>query len=171
MPLSKVVLLEQEDAMAIEPNEEVTLIGWGNAIASRAEKNAAGVVVGIHGRLNLDGNVKTTKKKLTWVASRDRASHVPLTLVELGYLITTPKLENDLTEEQFDGVLNRKSWMETQALGEVTMRGVVRGQTIQLTRRGFYICDRDLSSGSSLVLIYIPDGRVGPASTLSRQVQ
>ena len=58
----------------------------------------------------MEGDFKKTKKKLTWVASgsTDAPDFVPVNIVELDYLITTPKLEDG----EFEGVLNDHTWFE-----------------------------------------------------------
>ena len=64
-----VVVIDGEDANLVEINEEVTLMDWGNAIVRKVQKDAAtGKVVAIEGELNLQGDFKKTKKKLTWLA-------------------------------------------------------------------------------------------------------
>jgi hypothetical protein len=47
---------------------QVTLMNWGNCIIRKVEKVASGEVSALEGELHLEGNVKETKKKLTWVA-------------------------------------------------------------------------------------------------------
>jgi len=41
---------------------------WGNAFVDKIIKGDNGKVTALEGRLNLAGNVKDTKKKLTWLA-------------------------------------------------------------------------------------------------------
>jgi len=66
---SSTVVIDGEDANLVEINEEVTLMDWGNAIVRKVQKDAAtGKVVAIEGELNLQGDFKKTKKKLTWLA-------------------------------------------------------------------------------------------------------
>jgi glutamyl-tRNA synthetase len=84
------ILLDQADASAVTVGEEVTLMDWGNAIVKKVEKDENGKVVGLSGVLNLAGSVKTTKKKLTWLAESPEL--VPLSLVDLDHLITKKKV-------------------------------------------------------------------------------
>lgn len=42
------------------------------------------------------------------------------------------------------------------------MRSLKKGEVLQLERKGYYIVDQALDSGSSLVLFNIPDGRSKP---------
>ena len=49
------------DVADLQHGEEVTLMNWGNAIAQRTGGNSVWL------KLNLDGDYKTTKKKLFWI--------------------------------------------------------------------------------------------------------
>ena len=64
---------------------------WGNAIIDKIEKNAQGQVTSLEGHLNLAGSVKTTKKKLTWLA--DIPDLVSITIIQYGHLLTKKKVE------------------------------------------------------------------------------
>lgn len=55
-------------------------------------KDAAGQVTGVTAELNLAGDFKKTKLKLTWLA--DVPDLVPLTLTEFDYLITKKKVSS-----------------------------------------------------------------------------
>ncbi|KAJ0453706.1 putative glutamate--tRNA ligase [Helianthus annuus] len=72
--------------MAISVDEEITLMDWGNAVIKVVNKGADGNVTGLIGVLHLEGSVKTTKLKLTWLPEIDEL--VSTTLVEFGYLVT-----------------------------------------------------------------------------------
>ena len=61
--------------------------------------------------------------------------------------------------------------------GDPSLRGLVKGDTIQLQRRGFFICDepfrpRSVHSGleSPCVLVFIPDGHTKPMPTSGNKV-
>ena len=47
--IASTIYLEHDDALLIEPNEEVTLMAWGNAIIESVEKRGD-VVVSMKGR-------------------------------------------------------------------------------------------------------------------------
>lgn len=88
---TRVVWLEQADAAAIKEGEEVTLMDWGNAFVRRIHTDSeTGLVSGLEGELHLEGSVKTTKLKLTWLPNIGEL--VPLSLVDLDHLITKPKV-------------------------------------------------------------------------------
>ena len=65
--------------------------GLENAI-DRIFKDSAGQnVVSIQAHLNLDGSVKSTRLKLTWLPDIDNL--MPLSLFDFDYLITKKKVE------------------------------------------------------------------------------
>jgi len=166
---SNQLLLEQDDAKTIEPGQEVTLMGWGNAMVETVAKDESGNVTQLTGRLNLQGDVKATSSKLTWIAaSAPQHKQVECTLVEVDHLITVPKLEE---AQELKNVVNTNSWLETKAMGESALRTITKGQIIQLNRRGFFICDCAYKSAQDpLVLIYVPDGNLKATSILSTRV-
>ena len=87
---TKRIWLDYADAMLIAVDEEVTLMDWGNAIIKGIEKDQDGKVTQLTGVLHLEGSVKTTKLKLTWLPETDEL--VNLSLVEFDYLITKKKV-------------------------------------------------------------------------------
>jgi len=82
--------LEKEDAASIEQGEEVTLMDWGNAIIDEIQKDSSGNVTVLKGRLHLEGSVKSTKKKLTWLPVVDDL--VKVSIVHYFPLITKKSL-------------------------------------------------------------------------------
>jgi len=162
---SSPIWVELNDALLIADGEEVTLHNWGNAIVEKVIRDPKGEIQRLEGRTNLSGNVKTTSKKLTWLSQAD--SLVPVTLVEFDYLITVPKLEET---DELEKVLNEHTRFETQAIGESPLRQLKKAEIIQLTRRGFFICDVPYSLGSAIVLFFIPDGKEKGMSILSSDV-
>lgn len=87
---TKRIWLDHADAVSLSAGEEVTLMDWGNAIVKEIEKDQDGNITGLSGALHLEGSVKTTKLKLTWLPEIDEL--VCLTLVEFDYLITKKKV-------------------------------------------------------------------------------
>jgi len=154
-------LLEQADVNDVKVGEEVTLVNVGNVII--ADKSLSGSYVGsMKVDLNLHGSVKGTRCKFSWIgvdAQNDEFTPIAVVLVELSYLISVPKLEEDMI---FENVVREhgETWKETLAYGEPALRHVRRGQTVQLIRKGFYRCDREyVSNDEPLVLFAIPDGK------------
>ena len=151
------ILLEQEDAQLLCSGHEVTLMGWGNAIINSVDKSEDGTVVAVNATLNLDGDFRKTKLKLTWLA--DTQDVAPVRLEHYGYLITKKKLEEDDTFEEF---VNKNSVRTYDVIGDLNMKELKKGDIIQLERKGYYIVDvpYDASKPSeSIVLFDIPDGR------------
>ncbi|KAF9593617.1 hypothetical protein IFM89_024301 [Coptis chinensis] len=149
------IWLDYADASAISVGEEITLMDWGNAVINEIGKDNDGTVTQLTGVLNLEGSVKTTKWKLTWLPETDEL--VKLLLVDFDYLITKKKLEEG---EDFLDVLNPNTKKETHALGDSNMRNLQRGEILQLERKGYFICDVPyFRSSKPIVLLSIPDGR------------
>ncbi|EXC31017.1 putative glutamate--tRNA ligase [Morus notabilis] len=149
------IWLDQADAEVLTVDEEVTLMDWGNAIIKGIERDQDGKVTQLTGVLHLEGSVKTTKWKLTWLPKINEL--VNLTLMEFDYLITKKKLEEG---EDFLDVLNRCTKKETAAIGDANMRNLKRGEILQLERKGYFRCDVPyLRPSKPIVLFAIPDGR------------
>uniref|UniRef100_A0A0D3EM85 glutamate--tRNA ligase n=1 Tax=Oryza barthii TaxID=65489 RepID=A0A0D3EM85_9ORYZ len=148
------IWLESADASVISIGEEVTLMDWGNAIIKEI-KTENGIITELLGELHLEGSVKMTKLKLTWLP--DIEDLVSLSLVEFDYLIKKKKLEED---EDFLDNLNPCTRQEFSALGDANMRNLKQGEIIQLERKGYYRCDAPfIRSSKPIVLFAIPDGR------------
>ena len=75
------MFLEEQDVLLLSEGEEVTLLDWGNAFVKTIEKDAAGKPTKVTMTLNLGGDVKTTKQKLSWLADTEvlipASSHTP----------------------------------------------------------------------------------------------
>lgn len=156
---SKEIYIDQEDAAAIEEGEQVTLLHWGNAYVDKITKSN-GRVTKLTGRLNVEGNVKDTKKKIHWVPKLDQQV-TPAILREFDHLVTKPKMEDD---DDLPSLINPASVMDTQAIGDPLLKTLPKGCKIQLERRGYYIVDRPAfqpgrSKVEPMVLVKIPDGK------------
>ncbi|KAJ4954577.1 hypothetical protein NE237_011360 [Protea cynaroides] len=152
---TKRIWIDHADAVCVSQGEEITLMDWGNAIVKEIVKDQDGNVTELIGVLHLEGSVKTTKLKLTWLPVIDEL--VNLSLLEFDYLITKKKLEEG---EDFVDVLNPCTKKVTAALGDSNMRNLKRGDIIQLERKGYFRCDVPLFRPSKpIVLLAIPDGR------------
>lgn len=60
--------MDATDAAVVKEGEEVTLMGWGNAIIRTITRDSAGAPTAITAELHLEGDFKKTKLKLTWLA-------------------------------------------------------------------------------------------------------
>lgn len=85
-------MIEEEDAKTVEVGEKVTLMKWGNVTISKKNVGADGKIV-LEGAVDLEDKDMKKTKKLTWIAI-DKNTNVEVNLVELGHLITAPKIEN-----------------------------------------------------------------------------
>jgi len=160
------VWVEQEDAEAMESGEQVTLLHWGNAYVDKINKDPkTGKVTGLVGRLNLQGNVKDTKKKIHWVPKlEDQVT--PILLREFDHLVTKPKIEDD---DDIKNIINPCSVIDTLAIGDPTMKTLTKGSKLQLERRGYFIVDSAaFPQGNHMVLIKIPDGKAKDMSMKSK---
>lgn len=143
----KRVLIEGEDAASFEVGETVTFMDWGNmSITSRNDDGS------LHATFDAENQNFKGTKKVTWLA--DVADLVPLTVRKYSDILTKDRLEE---EDNFEDFINSNSEEVAQLSGDINLRQLNKGDTIQLERRGYYICD---SVGPPLELIEIPDGRV-----------
>eukprot|EP00434_Breviolum_minutum_P027522 symbB.v1.2.024337.t1/scaffold2296.1/size83103/2 len=119
-----------------------------------------GKVTKLTGRLNVEGNVKDTKKKIHWVPKLDQQV-TPVILREFDHLVTKPKMED---EDDITALINPASVVNTQAIGDPLLKTLPKGCKIQLERRGYYIVDRPAfqpgrQKSEPMVLVKIPDGK------------
>ena len=167
------LLLEHEDAVTLSQGEEVTLMQLGNAIVDSIQPATDSAAMRVTMRFHPGGDVKKTDKKLTWIDAHPLAANdtVRVRLVELDTLITAAKAEEDV---DFNRIVREQTWLETELRGEMALRGVRKGEHIQLNRRGYCICDEEADGGKggkgAMVLIVVPDGKTKNASVLGSKV-
>lgn len=152
------LFLEQADAAQLTPGIEFTLMDWGNAVVESVERADAQTVASVKLRLNLSGDFKTTKLKVTWL-SPDPAPLLPLALHDYDYLITKKKLEE---EDTLDDCLTPVTEFVTPAIGDSNMASLKVGDIIQIERKGFFIVDNapeKPTTAKPIKLIAIPDGK------------
>merc|ERR1712070_1327018 len=130
------VYLQADDAAALVAGEEVTLMSWGNAIVSEVRHEGEGKVVSIAAKLHLQGSVKSTKKKLTWLA--DTPHLVDVQLEDYDFILTKEKPQE---EDELKDILMSPTKFVHPAKGEPCLRQLQKGQIVQIERRGYYICD------------------------------
>lgn len=147
---SDVIFLDAEDVALLKEGEEVTLMDWGNVFVKNIRSSTGGLPTDADIVLNLDGDVKKTKFKLTWVPENENAPVV--TLAEYDHLLTKKKPDPD---EQLDGLIAPVTKFTQEGLAEVAVKSLKKGDFLQFERRGYYIVD----SENPLVLIAIPDGK------------
>lgn len=158
------VFIEGDDAVLIKSGEEVTLMGWGNCIIDSVDlENKT-----LKGTLNLKGDFKKTDKKITFLA--DTENLIDLTLVEFDTLTTKEKPEEG---DDITNIANLNSRFDTIALGDSNIKGLSKGDIIQLERRGYWKVDVPfIGANRPMVLFNIPDGHTKKQqSVLSTKVQ
>lgn len=158
---SKDVLLEQADAQSFAQDEEITLMNWGNAIVRKISHSinplsSSGfkTVTGLELELHLQGDVKKTSKKVTWL-SKDQEL-IPVELVEFDYLITKDKLETDDVLEQF---LNPDTKTVAKAVADCNVAELKVDDIIQFDRKGYFRIDKAFAHGEPVVAFQIPTGK------------
>ncbi|KAG5645078.1 hypothetical protein DXG03_007168 [Asterophora parasitica] len=152
---SSSILVEQEDAQSFEDNEEVTLMDWGNAIVRSKAIDATGQVTAIEVDLNLEGDFRKTKKKITWLSqSTDAYPLAPVTLIDYDYLITKKKLEEN---DNVDDFITPVTEFREDAVADANVADLKKGDVIQFERKGYYVYDGEVNGVKEFILI--PDGR------------
>lgn len=151
------VLLEQADAATLEAGEEITLMNWGNAIVRNVSHSMLGLsktVSGVELELHLQGDVKKTKKKITWLSVDQEL--VPVELVDFDYLITKDKLEEG---DQVEDFMNPNTEFREEAFADCNVAGLMENDVMQFDRKGYYRVDRPFMHGKPAVLFQIPTGK------------
>ncbi|KAF2742212.1 glutamyl-tRNA synthetase [Sporormia fimetaria CBS 119925] len=159
---SSEIFLEQEDAASFAQDEEITLMNWGNAIVRKishsinplAKPSGLKTVTGLELELHLQGDVKKTSKKVTWL-SKDQ-DLIPVQLHEFDYLITKDKLEDGDELEKF---LNPETKSVTKAIADCNVAELKEGDVIQFDRKGYFRIDKPYQHGQDVVAFLIPTGR------------
>jgi glutamyl-tRNA synthetase len=104
---------------------------------------------------NFAGDVRKTKKKLTWLA--DTPDLVDVELIDLDMMITKDKPEE---EDKVEDLITPNSYRAHKARGEAALRTLKKGETIQVERRGFYVCDEPyVRPADPIRFFFVPDGK------------
>ncbi|KAL8641045.1 MAG: hypothetical protein Q9228_002096 [Teloschistes exilis] len=154
------ILIDQADAQAFAEDEEITLMNWGNAIVRKITHSLnplhRSLVTSLELELHLQGDVKKTKQKITWLATAGQEL-IPVELVDFDFLITKDKLEE---EDNVDDFLTEKTEFRTEALADGNVAALGEGEIIQFERKGYFKCDRAFKHGEKAVFFCIPTGKV-----------
>ena len=141
---------------------------WGNAIVRSKTVDANGVVTAIEVDLNLEGDFRKTKKKITWLA-QPTTEHplIDVTLLDYDYLIKKKKLEEG---DELEDFVSPVTEFRSEAYADANVKELKKGDIIQFERKGYYIFDGTTGEGDALRLefICIPDGK--QASLASKHV-
>jgi len=161
---SKSIIIDQEDAQSFENDEEITLMNWGNAIVRKKTHSLnplnllkpAGekIITEIELELHLQGDVKKTAKKITWLSTDQEL--IPLTMYDFDYLMNKDKLEDT---DRFEDVLNEVTETKTEALADCNVANLKADDIVQFDRKGYFRIDRGLKHGEPVVAFQIPTGK------------
>ncbi|MCJ1398874.1 hypothetical protein MMC11_002075 [Xylographa trunciseda] len=155
------ILIEQEDAQSFAQDEEITLMNWGNAIVRKISHSinplSLSTVTGLELDLNLTGDVKTTSKKVTWLATEGQEL-IPVEMVDFDFLITKDKIEED---ENFEDFLTPQTEFRTTGWADCNVANLQMGDVIQFERKGYFRVDKAFQHGEPAVLFAIPTGKGG----------
>jgi len=162
---TKKILIEMDDAKLLKPDEKFTLYKWGNCKVKEIKE--------ANGKLNLIGELlpddkdfKSTKK-VTWIPENE-GLHIQCKFIEFGNLILKPSLEE---EDNVDDFVNPNSKLETDLVGEGEMKGLKKGDIIQIERRGFCYVDQPWTEEKKvLILHFIPDGKTKSMSVITQKI-
>lgn len=157
---SSQLFVEQADASGFEVGEEITLMDWGNAVVEDIQRNEDSSASSAVLRLHLEGDVKTTKKKITWLGQSAQDAEHPkeALLLDYDYLITKKKLEED---DSFEDWLTPTTEFVEQALVDHNVGDLPVGSVLQLERKGYFVVDKleGQSEVGCVTLVRVPDGK------------
>ena len=155
------ILIDQVDAQSFKEDEEITLMNWGNAFVRKISHSLNPLhldqVTGLELELNVGGDVKTTKQKITWLATEPQEL-IPVELLDFDYLITKDKIEED---DNVDDFLNEHTEFRTEALADHNVVDLKEDDVIQFERKGYFRVDRAFKHGKPAILFNIPTGKTG----------
>lgn len=155
---SSSILLEQEDVKLFKPDEEITLMNWGNAFVRKISTNAeTGVITNLEVELNPTGDVKKTEKKVTWLAEEGQKL-IPVELVDFDHLLN----KDSLTEEDvLEDCLNEQTEFRDVGVADCNVADLRENDIIQFDRKGYYRVDRAYNKDSGLPAVFfnIPSGK------------
>lgn len=155
---SSTILIDQVDAQSFQQDEEITLMNWGNAYVRKISTSLNPLnrdVTGLELELHVQGDVKKTKQKITWLSTQGQEL-IPVQLVDFDYLITKDKLEED---DNVDDFLSEETEFRTEALADCNVVDLKVNDIIQFERKGYFRVDRAFLHGEAAVLFNIPTGK------------
>lgn len=166
---SKNVILEQEDARTFDQDEEITLMNWGNAIVRKIEYESSdgkadivdgvkslGNVKSIEFDLHLEGDFKTTKKKVTWLSTDQDLVKVELHTFD--HLLSKDKLTEE-EETHWEDFLTANTDIVETGVADCNVADIKEDDFIQFDRKGFYRCDKAATKDSPGVFFKVPTGK------------
>ncbi len=121
-----------------------------------------GTVTDIDAELNLDNKDFKKTLKVTWLASSTSAPFTPVKCYHFDHIISKAVLDKD---EDFKSYCTHQTEFEFDLLGDSEMKNLKKGDIIQISRRGYYIVDKEYTSEQPLVLFNIPEGNKNESPT------
>jgi glutamyl-tRNA synthetase len=114
--------------------------------------------------LNLEGDFRKTKKKITWLA-QPTPSHslIDVVLLDYDYLITKKKLEETDNIEDF---VTPVTEFREEAYADANVQDLRKGDIMQFERKAFFILDGEVDG--KLEFIKIPDGRAASLASKAK---
>ena len=159
--LAPTIWVEQEDAASFAQDEEITLMAWGNAIVRGIKHSISPLhlkmVTSLELELHLQGDVKATSKKVTWLPA-EGSELVPVETVDFDFLITKDKIEEG---EEVEDFLTPQTEFRTEGLADENVAKLQKDDIIQFERKGYFRVDRPFEHSKPAVLFAIPTGKMG----------
>ena len=143
------VILESMDVEGIEVGESIVLMRWGVVKVTKVDGS------NLEGEYQSDGDFKSCKRKLSWLANV--ADNTKVILTEFDNLISKDKLEE---EDNFEDFINPDTKATTDVIGDAGLKNLQEHDVIQLERRGYFRVDRPYMGPNKPIILYmIPDGK------------
>ena len=119
-------------------------MNWSNANVSK--KVVDGDTITIWASVDEEDKDFKKTRKVTWI-SADPENTVELNCVELGHLITKPKLADadpakGKEADKVEDFVNSRSKVEYKAIAESCVKNLQKGAIFQFMRRGMFIVDK-----------------------------
>lgn len=140
-------------------------MNWGNTIVRSKITNPSGKIISMVMDLNLAGDFRKTKKKVTWLAQPPAAPLANVTLLDYDYLITKKKLEEDDDVKDF---VTPVTEFRVDALADRNVRDLKKGDILQFERKGYFIYDGEVKGKKEF--IRIPDGKAAGLASKAGKV-
>jgi glutamyl-tRNA synthetase len=149
------IYLEGEDCKLLSIGDEVTLFNLGNVIIKEIKNNT------IIAKPNFDGDYKTTKYKLSWLASDDA---ICISILEYDHILNTPKLVFNDDGTIDSSCINKDSYKKMLCYGDKSLVSLLNDTHIQFLRRGHHI----ISNFNEMEFIRLPDNKVNHLSSYAK---
>jgi glutamyl-tRNA synthetase len=103
----------------------------------------------------LEGDFKTTKKKITWLSTDQDL--VQCKLIDYDYLVPTDKF--DMDDPQWMEKLTKVTKFESTAVADCNVWDLKVDDVFQFDKKGYFRCDVAPSKDGVAVFIKLPSGK------------